>query len=205
MILILNQESAWLYPSILMDSLKMDYPFKIAFVQPPPPHRKNRRRGVCGGGGDCTQASLRRTIHFVALVCNRPTTKCLCPVFLMITKECTERLSALSVSLIIPRGKCVSGPLVRAIFFSQIRHRNALTEIAWEDGDVQGLGMAMSTVTSEKNRELLFTGNVFYKQWHLCLFREHDLLKISNINPGQEARFSLWKKLVHRESGRNGA
>ena len=54
MILILNQESAWLYPSILMDSLNVDYPFKIACVQPPPPHRKNRRRGVCGGGGDCT-------------------------------------------------------------------------------------------------------------------------------------------------------
>ena len=53
-------------------------------------------------------------------------------------------------------------------FFSQIRHRNALTEIAWEDA-VQGLGMAMSTVASEKNRELLFTGNVFYKQWHLCV------------------------------------
>ena len=48
-------------------------------------------------------------------------------------------------------------------FFSQIRHRNALTEIAWEDA-VQGLGMAMSTVASEKNREMLFIGNVFYKQ-----------------------------------------
>ena len=43
-------------------------------------------------------------------------------------------------------------------FFSQIRHRNAWTEIAWED-DVQGLDMA-----SEKNREFLFIGNVFYKQ-----------------------------------------
>ena len=40
---------------------------------------------------------------------------------------------------------------------------NALTEIAWEDA-VQGLGMAMSTVASEKNRELLFISNVFYKQ-----------------------------------------
>ena len=29
--------------------------------------------------------------------------------------------------------------MVRASFFSQIRHRNALTEIAWEDA-VQGLG-----------------------------------------------------------------
>ena len=41
-------------------------------------------------------------------------------------------------------------------FFSQIRHRNALTEIAWEDA-VQRIGMAMSTVASEKNRELLIT------------------------------------------------
>ena len=55
--------------------------------------------------------------------------------------------------------------------FSQIRHRNALNEIVWEDA-LQGLGMAMSTVASEKNRELLFIGNVFYKQWHIsvCCF-----------------------------------
>ena len=53
-------------------------------------------------------------------------------------------------------------------FFSQIRHRNAWTEIAWEDY-VQGLDMAMSTVASEKNRELLFIVNVFYKQWHLSV------------------------------------
>ena len=57
MILILNEQSTWLYPSILTDSLKMDYHFQIACVQPPPPQRKNRRRGVCGGGGDCTQHS----------------------------------------------------------------------------------------------------------------------------------------------------
>ena len=64
MVLILNEQSAWLYPSILTDSLKMDYPFQIPCVQLPPPLRKNRRRGVCGGGGDCTQASLRRIIYF---------------------------------------------------------------------------------------------------------------------------------------------
>ena len=45
----------------------------------------------------------------------------------------------------------------------RVRHRNGLTEIAWEDA-VQGLGLAMSTVASEKNREMLFIGNVFYKQ-----------------------------------------
>ena len=52
----------------------------------------------------------------------------------------------------------------RVFFFSQIRQGNALNEIAWEDA-VQGVGMAMSTVASEKtDRELLFIGNVFYKQ-----------------------------------------
>ena len=32
---------------------------------------------------------------------------------------------------------------------------------------MQGLGMAMSTVASEKNKKMLFIGNVFYKQ--LCV------------------------------------
>ena len=37
----------------------------------------------------------------------------------------------------------------RVMWSERVRHRNALTEIAWEDA-VQGLGMAMSTVASEK-------------------------------------------------------
>ena len=92
-------------------------------------------------------------------------------------------------------------------------HRNALTGKAWEDA-VQGLDMAMSTVASEKNRELL-QGIVVYRQCDLqtvtslrvvsLVFRGHDLLKIANIIPQQEARFSLCKKLVPRESGGNGA
>ena len=36
------------------------------------------------------------------------------------------------------------------------------------------------------------------------VFRRNDLQKIANFNPQQEARFSLWKKLVPRESGGNG-
>ena len=60
--------------------------------------------------------------------------------------------------------------------------------------------MAMSTVASEKNR-----GIVVYRQHVLqtvtslrvvsLVFRGHDLLKITNINPQQEARFSVLKKL----------
>ena len=40
---------------------------------------------------------------------------------------------ALSVGLIIPRGTVRFGSRIRASFFSQIRHRNTLTEIARED------------------------------------------------------------------------
>ena len=37
------------------------------------------------------------------------------------------------------------------------------------------------------------------------VFRGHDLLKKQKKNSQQEARFSLWKKFVHRESGGKGA
>ena len=83
-----------------------------------------------------------------------------------------------------------------------------MTEIAWEDA-VQGLGMAMSTVASEENREMLFIGNVSLQtvtslRVVSLVFQGLDLLKIANINPQQEATLSLWKKLVPRESSENG-
>ena len=59
-------------------------------------------------------------------------------------------------------------------------------------------------------------GNIVYRQRVLqavtsvltvvsLVFRGHDLRKIANINPQQEATFSLRKKLVPRESVGNGA
>ena len=60
------------------------------------------------------------------------------------------------------------GPARSERVFPEIRHRNALIEIAW-GGAVQGLGMAMSTVASEKNRKLLFISNGFYKELHICV------------------------------------
>ena len=58
-------------------------------------------------------------------------------------------------------------------------------------------------------------GNAVYRQRVLqtvtslrvisLVFRGHDLRKIANINPQQEATLSLWKKLVPRESTGNGA
>ena len=90
--------------------------------------------------------------------------------------------------------------------FSQIRHRNALTEIAWEDA-VQGLGGNVYRSVTEKQR--IVTGIVVYRQHVLqtvtsvdvvsLILRRYELLKIANFNPQQEARFSLRKKLVPRE------
>ena len=82
-------------------------------------------------------------------------------------------------------------------FFSQIRHRNALTgltEIAWEDAE-QGLGMATSTVATEKNRELLFIATCFTNGDIVfsLVFQRDELLKIANFNPQQKARFCYGK------------
>ena len=73
--------------------------------------------------------------------------------------------------------------------------------------------MAMTTVASEKNRELL-QGIAVYRKCDLqtvtslrvvsLVFRGH-VLKIPNINPQQEARFLPCKNLVPSESGGNGA
>ena len=95
--------------------------------------------------------------------------------------------------------------------------------MAWEDA-IPGLGMAMSTVVSEKNREMLFIRQrvlqtvtslrvvslVFRatrkkRPGDEVVFRGHDLLKIANMNSQQEATLSLWKKIVPRESGGSGA
>ena len=166
-VLILNEQSALLYPSVLTDSLKMDYPFQIAFVQPPPPQRKNQRRGVCGGGGDCAQANLRRITHLLALVWKRRMTKFPCPVFLMIAKDCTERLSAvaLSIGLIIQRGSCFSGHVDRASFFSdtppKCLHRDCVGR--------RRTGTRHSNVylrVREKQGIVVYRQRV-YKQWHL--------------------------------------
>ena len=51
MVLIFNEQSTSLYPSILTDSLKMDYPFQIACVQPPSPLSKKIGEGVSVGEG----------------------------------------------------------------------------------------------------------------------------------------------------------
>ena len=68
----------------------------------------------------------------------------------------------------------------------------------------------MSTVASEKKKGIvLYQQRVFQTVTSLrvvsLLFRGHDLLKIANINPQQEATLSLWKKLVPQESAGNGA
>ena len=92
-------------------------------------------------------------------------TAALVPGFLCQSGRCRpEKVSILS-SLLFNAADAFRVTWTEGVF-SQISPRNAFTEIAWADAK-QGLGMAMSTLASEKNRELLFIGNEFYKQWHL--------------------------------------
>ena len=120
----------------------------------------------------------------------------------MTAKDCTERLSAvaLSVGLIIPRGKCVSGDVSERVFFfsdtplryldrdcvgtrrTGTRHGNVCRSVKEKQGIVVYRQRPLQTVASLRVVSLVL--------------RRHHLLKISDINPQQEARFSLWKKLL---------
>ena len=51
MVLILDEQSAWLHPSILTDSLKMDYPFQISLCTAAPFPQKKSEKGCLWGRG----------------------------------------------------------------------------------------------------------------------------------------------------------
>ena len=121
----------------------------------PLPSEKKSEKGVCGAGGDCAQASLRRIIHSSS---SSKTANNIIPVSSCFNDS--EGLYRKTVFRCLVHRPHYSARLMRLgsrgprEFFSQIRHQNAFTEIAWEDAE-QGLGMAMSALSSEKNRELL--------------------------------------------------
>ena len=70
-------------------------------------------------------------------------------------------------------------------------HGNVYRSVRGKQGNVVHRQRVLQTVTSLRVVSLVFRG--------------HDLLEIANINPQQEVTLSLWKKLVLRESGGNGA
>ena len=169
MVLILNEKSAWLYPSILTDSWKMDYAFQRTCEPPPPPLRKNRRRGVCGRGGNCKTRQSQKDNPFLVLVWKRPITKI--PVSSVFNDS--GGLYRKTICRWLVRRPHYS---VRLMRFGSRGPSEFATEMPWPKllGNClgrrrSGTSMAMSTVASEKNRKLLFIGNVFYKQWHFCV------------------------------------
>ena len=179
----------------------------------PLPSEKNRRRGVCGEG-----ATVHRLVSDGWSISSSSVKTANNKIPVSSVFNDSEGLYRTTVCRCLVRRPHYFARLVRfgsrgpSEFFSQIRHRNALTEIAWEDS-VQGLGHNVYRSVIEKQG--IVAGIVVYRQRVLqtvtslgvvsLVFRRHDLLKIANFNPQQEARFSLWKKLVPRESGGNGA
>ena len=145
----------------------------------PLPSEKNRRRGVCGGSGRLYILRLASTDNPVlSLVLKRPITKFQCLVvkdYRTTVCRCLVHRRRYSARLVCLRfgSRCPS-----EFFFSQIRHRNALPETAWEEA-VQGLRMAMSTVASEKKqRTVVYRQSVLKTVTSLHVvspvFRVHD-------------------------------
>ena len=71
---------------------------------------------------------------------------------------------------------------------SRTRHGNVYRSVREKQGIVVYRQRVLQTVTSLRVVSLVFRG--------------HDLLKITNINPQQEARFLLWKKLDYSRERR---
>ena len=71
------------------------------------------------------------------------------------------------------------------------RHGNVYRSVRGKQGIVVYQQRVLQTMTSLRVVSLVFRG--------------HDSLKITNINPQQEARFSLWKKLVSSSERGNRA
>ena len=187
----------------LPDFWRRDYPFQIACVQPPPPLRKNRRRSVCG-----EDATVHRLVsdgwsnssYSVKTANNKiPASS----VF-----NDSEGLYGTIVSRCLvhrphyfARGECVSGHVARASSPPKRLDRDCVGR--HRTGTIYGKSVR------EKKGKVVYGQRVLQTVTSLrvvsLVFRGHDLLKIANINPQQEATLSLWKKLVPQESAGNGA
>ena len=128
----MDEESTLLYPSILRDSLKMDYQFQIA--SRPPPLRKHRRRVSVG--------DVATVMRF--------------------------------------------GSRDPSEFFSQIRHRNAVTEIAWEEKFLAVLRLSVNPIeTSLRSCPII----------PLSLSREEGMIHFfvgSQVKKPESGLFSDW-------------
>ena len=76
--------------------------------------------------------------------------------------------------------------MVRASFFTQIRHRNAFTEIAWEDA-VWGLGGNVYSSVIEKQG--IVAGIVVYRQRVLQTVTSLSFTGISKARPPENHKF----------------
>ena len=154
------------------DFWRRDYPFQIACVQPPPPLRKNRRRGVCG-----EDATVHRLVSDGWSISRSSVKTANNKIPVSSVFNDSEGLYGTTVCRCLVRRPHYSARLMRfgsrgpSEFFSQIRHRNALTEIAWEDA-----------VASEKNRELLH-GIVVYRRRVLQTVTSLRVASISRARP----------------------
>ena len=96
-------------------------------------------------------------------------------VFNMIAKDCTEALVRASS----PPPKCLDRDCLGRRR-TGIRHGNVYRSVSEKQGNAVYRQRVLQTVKSLRVVSLVFRG--------------HDLLKIANINPQQEATLSLWKK-----------
>ena len=141
-------------------------------------------------------------------------TKFPCSVFLMIAKDSTERPSAIALSkaLLLRAANAFRMTWSERIFSSDTPPKCLHRDCVGRRRTGTGHG---NVYLSVREKQGIVTGNYFISNvFYLVLqtvislgvvslvFVGHDLLKIADFNPRQEARFSLWKKINSPREGR---
>ena len=187
------------------DFRRRDYPFQLACVQPSPPPRKNRRMGVCGEG-----ATVHRLVSDGWSISSSSVKTANNKIPVSSVFNDSEGLYGTTVCRCLVRRPHYSARLMR---FGSRGPSEFSTEMPWPRlrGKTPYRDLRHNVYRSVREKQ----GNVVYRQRVLqtvtslrvvsLVFRGHDLQKIANINPQQEATLSIWKKLVPRDSAGNGA
>ena len=154
MVLILNEQSAWL----LKTGLSVPDSLCIAA----PPLRKNRRRGVCGEG-----ATVHKLVSDGWSISNSSVKTANNQILVSSVFNDSEGLYGTTVCRYLvrrPHYSCLSGHVVRASSPPKCLDRDCVGRRRTETrhGNVY-------RIVGEKQGNVVFIGNAFYKQWHLCV------------------------------------
>ena len=179
MVLIWNEQSVWLNPSFLTDSLQMDYPSETSLCTAAPSPPKKSEKGCLWERERLYTGQFQTDKPLISSCCVKTANNKI-PVssVLIIAKDCTERLPAvaLSIGLIIPQLMRFGSRGQGECFFSDTppkcldrdclgrrrtgtRHGSVYRSVIEKQGIVVSRQRVLQTMTSLRVVSLVFRGH----------------------------------------------